>query len=236
MTTLPAYASLGRDQPQTRVLEWYLACTHPREYDRVQSDLRRGVELIHPIPAFEAMIRRNSDAMSYRDVLERAQDFFPRAPGIAREAARWMTRWEPELSKSVGQRLAGNEPLDGHDSWSADKITGYALLMAHMGAVNWESPALVNRWASKMSYLDGASDAKRQEMTAKAYWRAIGTLPSQWQSVVTEALENRCPEAKRESLVHALEASREKAVAVLGPREQSAFGGRQSRFVPVPRD
>ena len=235
MTTLPAYASLGRDQPQIRVLEWYLACTHPREYEQLQSDLRRGVELIHPIPAFEAMIRRNQE-MSYRDVLERAQDFFPRAPGMARDAARWMTRWEPELSKSVGQRLAGNEPLDGHDSWSADKITGYALLVAHMGAVNWESPALVSRWASKMSYLDGASDAKRQEMTAKAYWRAISTLPSEWQSVVAEALENRCPEAKRESLVHALEASREKAVAVFGPREQSAFGGRQSRFVPVPRD
>ena len=208
-TLLPPNATLGRDNPSVRVLEWYLACVHPGEYMRLQSDLVRGVEIINPIPSFETMARQAEDG-SYRDVLERAQSCFPRAPAIARDAVRWMLRWEPELTKLIGQQLVDNQPLMEQTGWSQDKHLAYTVLLAHMGAVNWESPAMVKVWNQKISYLEGASVEKRQEITAKAYWKAIARLPEPWQNVVADAMVARCPERVRASLMTALENSREK--------------------------
>ena len=216
MSALPKYAQLGITDPDTRVLQWYLACVHPKAYEQVQSNLVRGVEMMNPILAFENMVR-HGDGMSVKDVLECASSCFALYPSIVRDSVRWMTRWEKELTSLVAMQISGNRPLDIRDDWSQDKQTAYALILAHMGAVNWDKPAFVQAWSKKTAFMD-MNEQQIKDASAKAYWRAINTLPEPWQDVVFEAMVERCPQKNRESLLQALNASQGKD---LSPPENS---------------
>lgn len=207
MSSLPQYASLGIDQPKTRVLEWYLACVLPKDYDGVRNDLLVGRELINPVDAFERIVRNNQPIPSYKSGLEYANNCFPRSDALAKEAARWMLRWEPELTRDIGKMLVGEQTLDNKTAWTPEKHVAHALLSAQMMAANWENSTFVARWEKRLSYRTDITPERRQVATAKAYWSLMGSVHPDWASTVWAGTIARANPKHRESLENALSTS-----------------------------
>lgn len=204
MSALPVHTSLGIEQPNIRVLEWYLACVLPEEYDAIAQDLASGREIVNPIDAFERIIRNNQPLPSYKSGLEYANNCFPRLESMAKESARWMMRWEPELTKTIGRTLRGEQALESQVGWTMEKHIAYALLSTQMMAANWEHPKFVESWNQRLSYRNDMTPERRQVATAKAYWTQMGTVHPEWTSTVWEGTLARANPKHRASLEAAL--------------------------------
>lgn len=207
MSSLAQYASLGIDQPKTRVLEWYLACVLPKDYEQVCNDLAVGRELINPVDAFERIVRNNQPIPSYKSGLDYATSCFPRSDALAKEAARWMLRWEPELTRTIGKTLVGEQTLDSKAGWTPEKYIAHALLCSQMMSSNWENPRFVERWEKRLAYRTDLTPERRQIATAKAYWALMGTVHPDWASTVWAGTIARANPKHRESLEMALSTS-----------------------------
>lgn len=184
MSTLPQHSSLGIETPATRVLEWYLACVLPRDYETIHQDLASGREIVNPIDAFERIVRNNQPISSYKSGLEYANNCFPRSEEMAKEAARWMLRWEPELTRAIGKTLVGEQSLESQVGWSSEKHIAFALMSTQMMATNWENKKFVERWNQRLSYRTDITPERRQVAAAKAYWTLMGTVHPDWTETV----------------------------------------------------
>ena len=230
MSALPAYATLGIDQPLLRVLEWYLACALPSDYEAIQRELRSGREIINPVDAFERIVRNNQPIPSYKTGLDYANNCFPRHPDMAKEAARWMLRWEPELTKPIGQTLLGEKITENTSKWTNEKHMAFAMLAAQMMATNWENKTFVERWKTRLSYRNDITDERRQVAAAKAYWTLMGNVHPDWTSTVWSATLARTNPKNRASLEDALAASHNQ----LQQRAPSALPGLPTQALVAP--
>lgn len=204
---MPVNTSLGIEQPKIRVLEWYLACVLPADYKAIQDDLKDGREIVNPIDAFERIVRNNQPIPSYKSGLEYANNCFPRSEMMAKEAARWMLRWETELTRTIGRTLRGEQAIESQAGWPIEKHIAYALLSAQMMASNWEHPKLVESWNQRLSYRSDITPERRQVATAKAYWTQMGTVHPDWTATVWAGILARANPRHRESLEAALSES-----------------------------
>jgi hypothetical protein len=230
MSQLPVHISLGIEQPAIRVLEWYLACVLPQEYDTIRNELASGREIVNPIDAFERIIRNNQPIPTYKSGLDYANNCFPRSDAMAKEASRWMLRWEPELTKTIGRILRGEQALENQVGWSMDKHIAYSLMSTQMMASNWEHKKFVDSWNQRLSYRTDITPERRQVATARAYWTLMGTVhpdltPSVWSGILARANPKH-----RESLEAALAESHTQ----LTQRAPSAMPGLPTQAMVAP--
>ena len=204
---MPVYTSLGIEQPNIRVLEWYLACILPQDYDIVRQDLASGRELINPIDAFERIIRSNQPVPTYKNGLEYANNCFPRSDAMAKDAARWMLRWEPELTRNIGRTLQGEHSQESRVGWPMEKHIAFALMSTQMMATNWENPKFIDRWNQRLSYRTDLTPERRQVASANAYWALMGTVHPDWTATVWAGILARANPKHRASLEVALSTS-----------------------------
>jgi len=189
---LPKHSFLGVEQPNITVLEWYLACLHPNEYDTLQIEKDKGLHLVDPIRGAENRIRI-TPSNSYMQTLEVVSDCLPHFYKMTHTAAAWLFKLEPTLIKEVTRHFKG-EDTSSLQNWSYDKHIGFALVCAQAMAKNWGNPSLTNYWRGFINHDNNTTREKTNDAIAKIYIKTLAQISEKWQPVTLNGFLSRIPE------------------------------------------